>query len=115
MDIPMLRPERSIDDFVDPEEGTRLAAFLADPRAGNQVQRIHDIEVRHLVRQALVSLDERERHIIQNRFGILGGREETLEEISRGLRLSRERVRQLEQQAKQKLRARLSCHQAWLL
>jgi RNA polymerase primary sigma factor len=109
MFIPMLQRELSIDDFVDPGEETRMGVFLADPKAENQVQRVHEIEVTHLVRQALVSLDERERHIIRNRFGLLGGREQTLEEIGEGLSLSRERIRQLECQAKTKLRAKLTC------
>jgi len=55
----------------------------------------------------MVQLDARERHIIRNRFGLLGGRELTLEEIGKTLNLSRERVRQLEREAKIKLRANL--------
>jgi RNA polymerase nonessential primary-like sigma factor len=54
-----------------------------------------------------VDLDDRERHIIRNRFGLLGGQELTLEEIGKTLNLSRERVRQLEREAKEKLRATL--------
>jgi RNA polymerase nonessential primary-like sigma factor len=57
-----------------------------------------------LVREALIKLDARERHIISNRFGLLGGEELTLEEIGRTLNLSRERVRQLEREAKDKLK-----------
>jgi DNA-directed RNA polymerase sigma subunit (sigma70/sigma32) len=64
------------------------------------------------LRQALHGLDERELHIIRNRFGLLGGKEQTLEEIGKGLNLSRERVRQLEREAKEKLRATLACHRA---
>ena len=107
MIISMLQRERSIDDFVNPEEEVRMGAFLADSKSGNQVQRIYEIEVMNLVRQALVSLDERERHIILNRFGLFGGMEQTLEEIGRSLRISRERVRQLEWKAKNTLRAKL--------
>lgn len=114
MILPMLQRELSIDDFVGPADERRMNAFLADPKAENQVQRIHEIEVVHLVRQALVSLDERERHIIRNRFGLLGGKEQTLEEIGEGLSISRERVRQLECQAKNKLRTKLTCLRAYL-
>ena len=110
MIIPMLQREISIDDFVDADGECRLGVLLADPKAENQEERIYEREISHLVNQALVSLDERERHIIRNRFGLLGGREQTLEEIGKGLNLSRERVRQLERDAKNKLRANLIRH-----
>ena len=115
MIVPTLRRETSIDDFVDADEATRLSAFLPDPKAENPFQRIHEMEVMKLVREALVTLDERERHIIRNRFGLLGDQEQTLEEIGQGLSLSRERVRQLERQAQNKLRANLTRHRAYLL
>jgi len=108
MFIPLLQKERSIDDFVDREEGCRLAALLADKESVNQEEELYADEVRRLVRGAMISLDERERHIIRNRFGLLGGKELTLEEIGKSLDLSRERVRQLERDAKAKLRASLA-------
>jgi RNA polymerase sigma factor (sigma-70 family) len=107
MFIPLLQKERSIDDFVDRDEGCRLAALLADKDSINQEEELYADEVRRLVRNAMISLDARERHIIRNRFGLLGGKELTLEEIGKTLDLSRERVRQLERDAKDKLRASL--------
>ncbi len=108
MIIPLLQRERSIDDFVDKDEGCRLSALLADDSAANQEGRLYLKEIRLLVRQALIELDDRERHIISNRFGLLGAEELTLEQIGKSLRLSRERVRQLEREAKHKLRLSLS-------
>jgi len=108
--IPLLQRERSIDEFVDRDQGCRLSALLADTTTQNQEDRIYMSEVRGLVRKALYFLDERERHIISNRFGLLGGQELTLEEIGKSLNLSRERVRQLEREAKQKIRDRLREH-----
>ena len=107
MIIPFLQRERSIDDFVDRDEGTRLAALLADKGSVSQEEKLYTQEVQLLVRDAMRKLDRRERHIIRNRFGLLGGRELTLEEIGKTLNLSRERVRQLEREAKAKLRASL--------
>ena len=107
MFIPLLQKERSIDDFVDRDEGCRLAALLADKGSISQEDELYGYEVRRLVRSAMVHLDDRERHIIRNRFGLLGGQELTLEEIGKTLNLSRERVRQLEREAKAKLRASL--------
>ena len=104
MIFPLLQPERSIDDFVDREDGCRLSALLADAGALSQEEKLYTDEVRGLVRQALGGLDDRERHIIRNRFGLFGGKELTLEEIGKTLNLSRERVRQLERDAKHKLR-----------
>jgi RNA polymerase sigma factor (sigma-70 family) len=105
--IPMLQRERSIDDFVDKEQGCRLGALLADRGTASQEDRLYLKEIRGLVRDALILLDDRERHIISNRYGLLGGRELTLEEIGKSLNLSRERVRQLERDAKNKLRLSL--------
>jgi RNA polymerase primary sigma factor len=104
MIFPLLQPERSIDDFIDKDDGCRLSAMLADAGTVSQEDRLYGDEVRRLVYDALVGLDERERHIIRNRFGLLGGKELTLEEIGKSLGLSRERVRQLEREAKDKIR-----------
>ena len=114
MIIPLLQRERSIDDFVDKDEGCRLATLLADKNTRSQEDRLYLKEIRGLVCQALTHLDERERHIIRNRFGLLGGQELTLEEIGHSLNLSRERVRQLEREAKNKLRANLARHRTHL-
>ena len=107
MIISTLQRERSIDDFVVRHEGTRLAALRAAPGSVSQEEKLYMQEVRLLVRDAMRKLDHRERHIIRNRFGLLGGRELTPEEIGKTLNLSRERVRQLERDAKAKLRVSL--------
>jgi RNA polymerase sigma factor (sigma-70 family) len=107
MILPLLQRELSIDDFVDRDQECRLATLLADPNSADQEQRLYMKEVASLVHKALVALDERESLIIRNRFGLLGGSELTLEEIGKSLNLSRERVRQLEREAKNKLRALL--------
>lgn len=112
--IPLLLKERSIDDFVDSDGECRLATLLADRSTVSQEDHIYIQEIRRLVREALITLDERERHIIRNRFGLLGGKELTLEEIGRSMNLSRERVRQLEREAKTKIRARLARHRPQL-
>jgi RNA polymerase primary sigma factor len=112
MFIPLLQRERSIDEFVDAEQGCRLSALLADRNSENQEDRIYSRQIRGMVRNALHLLDDRERHIISNRFGLLGGRELTLEEIGQSLNLSRERVRQLEREAKEKLKSQLRAYRS---
>ena len=110
MMIPLLQRERSIDDFIDKDEGCRLAALLADNKSDSQEEKLYLKEIQVLVQAAFFKLDDRERHIIRNRFGLLGGKELTLEEIGKTLNLSRERVRQLEREAKLKIRERLARH-----
>ena len=114
MFIPLLQREKSIDDFVGKNENTRLSSLLADGEALSQEDCLYLKELQRLVQTALVNLDDRERHIIRNRFGLLGGKELTLEEIGKTLDLSRERVRQLEREAKNKLRSNLMRHESQL-
>jgi RNA polymerase sigma factor (sigma-70 family) len=102
--ITWFQREVSIDDTQGRDGGHALDARLVDPAAENPEQKMYRKELTDLVRKALANLNERERHIIRNRFGILGGHERTLEQIAAGLNLSRERVRQLERTAKTKLR-----------
>ncbi|HEY7782245.1 MAG TPA: RNA polymerase sigma factor RpoD/SigA, partial [Ktedonobacterales bacterium] len=67
-----------------------------------------DVAARHELgdglRQALDHLTEREREIVRMRFGIEDGHARTLREVGRELRLSRERVRQIETSALARLR-----------
>ena len=56
------------------------------------------------VRCALAKLPDRDRHVLERRFGIGRRREETLQEIAERLGVSRERVRQIEQRALERLR-----------
>jgi RNA polymerase primary sigma factor len=56
------------------------------------------------VKQALQSLNERERRILEMRYGIHNAREHSLAEIAEHMGVSRERIRQLEKQAMQRLR-----------
>ena len=107
MIVPLLQRERSIDDFIDKDDGFRLAAVLADRSTLSQEDKLYQKEVQILVQAAYHRLEDRERYIIRNRFGLLGGKEQTLEEIGHSLNLSRERVRQVEREAKGKLRGAL--------
>lgn len=56
------------------------------------------------IRSLVAELDEKERQVISMRFGLDGEEPRTLQEIGKDMRLSRERVRQIESKAKEKLR-----------
>jgi RNA polymerase primary sigma factor len=55
------------------------------------------------VQRALDSLPERERKVIELRFGLTGGRARTLEEVGRAFGVTRERIRQIENNTLKKL------------
>jgi RNA polymerase primary sigma factor len=57
------------------------------------------------VAQAMAPLTDRERHVLSLRFGLGQDREYTLEEIGQQLAVTRERVRQIEVRALEKMRA----------
>lgn len=97
----------SFDDFISPNEETRLEAFISDPDSFRQEREIQRAEVDHIVKGALRQLPARERYILERRFGMRDGSELTLEAVSRILKLSKERVRQLEREALLKLRLSL--------
>ncbi|RYZ82677.1 MAG: sigma-70 family RNA polymerase sigma factor, partial [Proteobacteria bacterium] len=60
--------------------------------------------LREEVRAALDELTEREREVVNMRYGLSGGRAHTLQELGAHFKVSRERVRQIEGQALRKLR-----------
>ena len=55
------------------------------------------------VRKALDALPQREREVIEMRFGLSGGRPRTLEEVGRAFNVTRERIRQIENHTLKKL------------
>jgi RNA polymerase primary sigma factor len=64
---------------------------------------VHEAVVDQL-RKAVAELGKKERDVMRLRFGLDGGEAKTLQEVGDRLRLSRERVRQIESRAKEKLR-----------
>jgi RNA polymerase primary sigma factor len=86
------------------QQGTTIERMLSDPKV-----QPHDACDNTMLREDLSrildsTLTERESHVLRLRFGLGDGRARTLEEIGQGLRVTRERVRQIEARALQKLR-----------
>ena len=59
-----------------------------------------------LVKEVLATLDARESRILAMRFGLDNGRPKTLEEVGTRLGVTRERIRQIQEQALQKMRVK---------
>ncbi len=85
--------------YAMPEDTEQLAAFSVQEQEHKQA----DLKNADQVEQMLQRLDARESYIVRMRYGIGLGKEFTLEEISHAMGLSRERVRQLANQAVAKL------------
>jgi RNA polymerase primary sigma factor len=95
----------SLDTPVGDEEDSQLGDFIADENTPTPEQRAGCESVRGAARDLLAILTEREATILRKRFGIMERRGYTLEEVGRHLQLTRERIRQIEAKALEKLRA----------
>jgi RNA polymerase primary sigma factor len=96
----------SLNQTIGSEGDGELGDLFADPSADDPAEEAGDAVRRQEVRQALQNLPERERRILELRFGF-DGQQMALEAIGRELGITRERVRQLEGEALAKLAARL--------
>ncbi len=84
-------------------EISELIDFIKDN--GKTVEdEIYDQELKNLINEMLSTFNDRERKIIQLRFGLTGGNAKTLEEVGKEFKITRERVRQIEAKAMNKLR-----------
>ena len=82
-----------------------IERMLSDPKVQPQDACDATMMREDLSRLLDSTLTERESHVLRMRFGLTDGRTRTLEEIGQGLHVTRERVRQIESRALQKLRA----------
>ena len=94
----------SLDTPVGEDEDSPLSSFIT---AGTQAEPEKATEaalLKEQVRQLLGTLDERERRVLELRYGIGGDRARTLEEVGKEFGVTRERIRQIEAKALRKLR-----------
>jgi len=89
----------SLNQAVGSDGDGELGDLFADRTAPDPVEEADETFQRERVRMALSGLPERERRVLELRFGFGGQESLTLEEIGRELELTRERVRQLEKSA----------------
>ena len=101
----MARQTISLQSPVTPDEnGSSLEDVLPDEQALDPARSVSGESIRQQLKKLLDTLSEREQQILKMRFGLLGERVHTLQEISEHFSISRERVRQLELQILNKLR-----------
>jgi RNA polymerase primary sigma factor len=95
----------SLDRPISDEDGRRLIDVLVDPNEGPGVpDQMVSTETQSEMLKLLGGLKPIEADILRKRFGLLNDRERTLKEIGDEYSLSRERVRQLQEQALGKMR-----------
>ncbi|NIM00060.1 MAG: sigma-70 family RNA polymerase sigma factor [Acidobacteria bacterium] len=96
--------EMSLDDKVGKERDTPISDYLVDDNLITPEDDLIKREANLLVSEAMSDLTEQERTVLCHRFGIAGGPTLTLKEIGEMMNISRERVRQVECQAKNRLK-----------
>ncbi len=94
----------SLEGPVGDEDSSTLGDFIEDEDAPSPMDAAAKEMLREQVQHALASLSEREREVLELRFGLKDGKEHTLEEVSRYFDVTRERIRQIEAKALRKLR-----------
>ena len=94
----------SLDAPVGEEDDTEFGDLVGDENAPTPFENLKSKSMLTDVNAMLDSLDEREADIIRMRFGIGGDRPQTLEEVGQHFNITRERVRQLQNMALQRMR-----------
>jgi len=99
-DLAAIRPRISLDSPCRADEATPLASFLASVSEANP----DESELIEFLDKAFQTLNTREHLVLKLRFGLDGESRQSLSEISKILTISKERVRQIEERALEKLR-----------
>jgi RNA polymerase primary sigma factor len=94
----------SLETPIGEEDDSHLGDFLEDHTALAPAEAASHQLLKEQVEDVLDSLTERERKVLQLRFGLDDGRSRTLEEVGREFHVTRERIRQIEAKALRKLR-----------
>lgn len=94
----------SIETPIGDEEDSTLSDFLPDEKNDTPAQLAARALFRDLIKEILVDLTEREQKILKMRFGLEDGVSHTLEEVGKVFGVTRERIRQIEAKALEKVR-----------
>ena len=94
----------SIDMPIGEEEDSNLGDFIEDQKALAPADAASQQMLKEQMERVLGQLSDRERRVLELRFGLEDGRSRTLEEVGREFGVTRERIRQIEAKALRKLR-----------
>ncbi|MEY4731844.1 MAG: hypothetical protein RL681_790 [Candidatus Parcubacteria bacterium] len=94
----------SIEQPVGDEEDSTLSDFIPDEKSVTPSQLAARALLRDLIKEIMVDLSEREQKILTMRFGLEDGVTHTLEEVGKVSGVTRERIRQIEAKALEKIR-----------
>ncbi|QHB59072.1 RNA polymerase sigma factor RpoS [Ralstonia solanacearum] len=94
----------SLDTPFDLDSGTSLLDFLSDEHGASPDQEVAHRELSQLMKSWLARLSDKHRYVVERRFGLNHIEPATLEELAAEMGLTRERVRQIQQEALVKLK-----------
>ncbi len=94
----------SLETPIGEEEDSHLGDFIEDEDAPAPAEMASFVLLKEQLEDVLSTLTERERKVLQLRFGLEDGRTRTLEEVGQEFNVTRERIRQIEAKALRKLR-----------
>ena len=99
----MVRDTLSLDAPAGEDGESRIGAFIRDETIPSPWDALLKRSLDEHARRALASLSPREEKILRKRFGVGQSSDHTLEEIGKELKVTRERIRQIESKALRKL------------
>ena len=94
----------SLETPIGEEEDSHLGDFIPDEDAPAPADEACNSVLKQTIGEVLATLTEREKRVIILRFGLIDGRQRTLEEVGQEFQVTRERIRQIETKALRKLR-----------
>ena len=102
--LKMAQQPISLQSPVGDTEDANFGDFIEDKAADNPLDLTSFSLLRDKLGDVLCSLTERERKVLEQRFGLLDGSPRTLEEVGQNFNVTRERIRQIEAKALRKMR-----------
>jgi RNA polymerase primary sigma factor len=102
--LKMAQQPISLQSPVGESDDTSFGDFIPDTSAEDPSDVTAIALLKEKIRDVLDSLTERERQVLEQRFGLVDGYSRTLEEVGRQFRVTRERIRQIEAKALRKMR-----------